>query len=231
MRAWCISFFALITAFAAFGDVPARRNVPPDGSSNPVYVIVLSDAKPPIPDLAERFHATVLSRWSTRMVIQLPESEANLLEREPAVTLMQRLYGTNEERPKPALKPTSMANPAVTPNAGSGGWSSGTYQYDGSGNIKAIGPDSDGVTRRYLYDELSRLTSAGYEGPNATPGTYQSVHTYEYDSFGNRTKETTPTTTQSLTVDTPTNHANSSTATANTSLSTAVRSRRVKRST
>src|ERR1051325_10830868 len=103
-----------------------------------------------------------------RLVIQLPERDAALLRQQPAIALMQRLYCNAEQRPSPSLRAV------LAPNAGSGGWTSGTYHYDGSGNIKDIGPDTAGVTRRYLYDEFSRLTSAGYEGPNAAPGTYQS---------------------------------------------------------
>jgi RHS repeat-associated protein len=48
---------------------------------------------------------------------------------------------------------------------------SGTYSYDGSGNIIAIGPDS------FLYDAEGRLVTAVVRGVQGT---------YAYDAFGNR---------------------------------------------
>ena len=49
----------------------------------------------------------------------------------------------------------------------------GPYQYDGAGNIRAIG-----TTESFLYDRDSRLVNAVM-----TPGT----QTFKYDTFGNRT--------------------------------------------
>ena len=49
--------------------------------------------------------------------------------------------------------------------------SSGTYLYDGSGNIKFIGSDS------FVYDSVGRLKVATVQG---------SQQTYTYDAFGNR---------------------------------------------
>ena len=49
-------------------------------------------------------------------------------------------------------------------------WTSGTYQYDGSGNIIAIGTDT------FKYDTVGRLTSATVSGVSQT---------YAYDAFGN----------------------------------------------
>jgi RHS repeat-associated protein len=58
------------------------------------------------------------------------------------------------------------------------GWSQGVvYEYDGSGNVKKIGTDS------YYYDSAQRLIKGSVAG---------SQQSYEYDSFGNRTKCTTP---------------------------------------
>lgn len=50
-------------------------------------------------------------------------------------------------------------------------WSSGTYTYDGAGNITAVGNDS------FSYDLVSRLTSATVKG---------NTQAYTYDPFGNR---------------------------------------------
>ncbi|HEX6900065.1 MAG TPA: RHS repeat-associated core domain-containing protein [Thermoanaerobaculia bacterium] len=59
-------------------------------------------------------------------------------------------------------------------------WSSGTYSYDGAGNIKAIG------AAWFAYDKVSRLVSATlYDGP--TGGGNQRQQSYTFDPFGNLT--------------------------------------------
>src|SRR5205807_7860356 len=45
---------------------------------------------------------------------------------------------------------------AATPMFAPPTWSSGTYSYDGTGNISAIGQASDGSSNTYIYDEDSR---------------------------------------------------------------------------
>jgi RHS repeat-associated protein len=55
--------------------------------------------------------------------------------------------------------------------------SSGTYLYDGSGNIKSIGTDSS-----FVYDSLGRLTVAIVQG---------NQQNFTYDPFGNRTATVT----------------------------------------
>ena len=55
---------------------------------------------------------------------------------------------------------------------------SGTYTYDGAGNVKAIG------THTFTYDKVSRLTAANlYLEP--TPSTRLRTQTFGYDAFGN----------------------------------------------
>jgi RHS repeat-associated protein len=60
---------------------------------------------------------------------------------------------------------------------GSGSTTLDPYAYDGSGNVKSIGPA--GNQEQYVYDALGRLTSA-------TAGV-TNTQTYQYDAFGNRT--------------------------------------------
>ena len=81
---------------------------------------------------------------------------------------------------------------------------SGTYAYDGSGNIIAIGSDS------YLYDLQGRLVTAVIRGVTAT---------YTYDAFGNRRTATGETNCYGqtvcatpLTLDSPTNRLLTTTA-------------------
>jgi hypothetical protein len=57
-------------------------------------------------------------------------------------------------------------------------WTSGTYTYDGAGNVKAIG------THTFTYDKVSRLTAANlYLEPTAS--TTLRTQTFGYDAFGN----------------------------------------------
>ncbi|MDI9621873.1 MAG: hypothetical protein QM379_08320, partial [Acidobacteriota bacterium] len=75
---------------------------------------------------------------------------------------------------------TMMARPEsiiATPKSGAER-SSGTYQYDGAGNIKAIGSDT------YTYDKVSRLV--GSDVADATSGTTMSQDA-TYDGYSNLT--------------------------------------------
>jgi RHS repeat-associated protein len=66
------------------------------------------------------------------------------------------------------------------------GWCSGTYSYDGSGNITGIGEDL-----LYTYDRFNRVTS-GTAGPIMVNGAVTtSRQTYEYDRYGNIERITT----------------------------------------
>jgi hypothetical protein len=80
---------------------------------------------------------------------------------------------TQGNDPNGIRRPSSLA--ATGPYAR---WSSGTYSYDGAGNIKAIGPST------FTYDPVSRLVSASLnDGPTGT-GT-QKQQSYTFDPFGN----------------------------------------------
>ena len=77
--------------------------------------------------------------------------------------------------------PNGMSRPASAQISSNGvvQKSIGPYAYDGSGNIKQIGPTS-GLWTVYAYDGLSRLTAAAVNTPPS------SQQTWGYDSFGNR---------------------------------------------
>jgi hypothetical protein len=71
---------------------------------------------------------------------------------------------------------------ALGARGASGDWNSGTYAYDGAGNVKAMGASS------FAYDALSRLT----EGRVVANGsTY--TQTVQFDLFGNITANVTTT--------------------------------------
>src|SRR5256885_15932474 len=67
---------------------------------------------------------------------------------------------------------------AQCPPAGVGNWCSGTYRYDGMGNVTDIGADT------YVYDELGRLKNGTADLQRSGR---MSRQYYEYDLFGNRT--------------------------------------------
>jgi RHS repeat-associated protein len=64
---------------------------------------------------------------------------------------------------------------SATPHASPATWTTGTYAYDGSGNIKSI--TRSNFTERYVYDAFGRLTSG-----SVASGRSQA---YTYDRFGN----------------------------------------------
>ncbi|HEV7839402.1 MAG TPA: hypothetical protein VGO75_15140 [Gemmatimonadaceae bacterium] len=74
----------------------------------------------------------------------------------------------------PAVKALEYLKPQ--PNSGPTSWTNGPYQYDGAGNIAAIGSES------YAYDKVGRLTTATLRGPDMT--TLQ-TQTFGYDDYGN----------------------------------------------
>jgi RHS repeat-associated protein len=71
---------------------------------------------------------------------------------------------------------TASGRPPVAPNVGPWSWSSGTYQYDGSGNITAIG------SQAFAYDTQGRLIAAKLTRPDVSGSI---GHTYTYDDVGN----------------------------------------------
>src|SRR5436305_5502964 len=89
-----------------------------------------------------------------------------------------------DEAPVPmavkALASVAAAHPAK-PESGPYNWDSGEYQYDGSGNIIALGN-----SEYYVYDVNGRLTKAVVKGTDAG---YTLSRTYSYDEFGNMTSK------------------------------------------
>jgi len=86
-------------------------------------------------------------------------------------------------------------HPPAAVQSGPYSWTTGPYQYDGSGNITSMG------THTFIYDPLNRL-SASYM---TTPDTV-SNKTYTYDQFGNLTQQTTADVVTPLPTGLTTNH-------------------------
>src|SRR5260221_14043723 len=71
----------------------------------------------------------------------------------------------------------------VAPQQEAPTWSSGIYQYDGAGNVVAMGTNGDGLSTSYAYDSLSRLT--GVDVTNSVTGADVRSESYGYDRYGN----------------------------------------------
>ena len=155
------------------------------------YLFVQPNASAPAPiqDVVTNAGGHIESEWFDRLVVSIPEAAAVAVLNHPATKYIQRVITGS---------PQSVANPAQTrPPMTTNSlrvkvpdsvppWDSGTYSYDGAGNIKAIGADT------YTYDALSRLSQTNVRGHNET---------YTFDTFGNLTRKQTDSLTVDLSVD------------------------------
>ena len=118
-----------------------------------------------------------LPKW---FVVTLPDAAVAALKAHPAVRYLQQVISG----PVPTAVTTATAH-RVTPQhtvVGNSGppWTTGSYAYDGAGNIKAIGGNA------YRYDQVSRIVEANVNGNNET---YAYVN--PAGAFGNMTSKTT----------------------------------------
>jgi RHS repeat-associated protein len=151
------------------------------------YIVVVRQQRfgpPPAPDIA-RLGGTIESRQDDQLVVTIPAGALATLKSDPAVLYLERVGGTaDDESPligEPVDPQPGAQSKHLTPHAlGAISWDSGTYAYDGAGNIVSIGTD------KYLYDGVQRLKQSSTQG---------SIETYTYDGFGNmktRTNVTLP---------------------------------------
>jgi RHS repeat-associated protein len=203
-----ILLVAAIASARAQTPSAAAQPVTP-GDPRAVYIVVLNGEKGPEPDFAKT-GAKQLARWSNRVVVELPPAALAALQKHGRVKYVQHLL-TGSVNASAATGSAQSAPGRMTSMTAGGTlqWTTGDYAYDGNGNVTKTGPDVGGYTRRFKYDEIDRLIEAGVEAPAAAPGTYTNYARYEYDSFGNRVKESTPATVQTLTVDRASNHVSS----------------------
>ena len=190
-----------ITALCAHSLVAAERFRPIHGDEAAYahYLVTLAAdvADDGVGSIAEELARTYGGRLEPYaaagfhgFAIVMRPSAARLLSADPRVTVVEE-QATSEaiptQRPAAAAIPSARApsvmtqsppapQPAFRPAASSSPsepWS-GAYQYDGAGNIKAIG------SNQYQYDGVGRLVSA-----TAITAAQSWVQTYRYDSFGN----------------------------------------------
>ena len=195
MKTLLAAFALLLVAVAAAADNP-----------NPLYLVVLEPGGGPPPEVAG---GTVEYQQGQMRAMRIPEEAVEGLRQNPRVRHIQRVVSASEEIEAPAravatngaLQPRSeMASP----------WTTGTYTYDGSGNISSIGPNSDAKTNVYRYDTIGRLSSATIHTPS-TPGNVAVAHaeSYGYDRYGNLTQITTDGTSIALPASAATNRLSS----------------------
>jgi len=177
---------------------PARADTHPYIARKRPFMQPNASAPAPLADYVGTLGGEVELELPNWMMISIPEEAAQAIREHPAVKYLQKVVSG------PFVEPTATATAAhhlknemqKTTNS-MPPWTSGTYQYDGAGNISAIGSDT------YAYDTLSRLVQANVKGNSET---------YVYDAFGNLiSKTTTPPPpavplTVSLTTATGTNH-------------------------
>jgi RHS repeat-associated protein len=170
---------ALILGWAG----PARADLPvtfEPGTGK--YILVLEDPRTEIDDPVtgkkkarepdvQKHGGTVLHKNDATRVIKLPTRAAVALRKEENVAYLQRIWlGESREEWGEEAQQSSLKTAVPETLDTDLTWTTGTYLYDGSGNIKQIGTDT------YRYDTVGRLAQAVVKGI---------TETYQYDSFGN----------------------------------------------
>jgi RHS repeat-associated protein len=178
----CLLFAAAVLPVSAVAeDQVAIPEHPGEGEGR--YVMVLWENGTPGPDgtpvrdLAEPDLAAVggslLRREGAQRIIDLPLESAAELRQHRSVKYLQRVWMGEppEEINEPRLSAVGKRRGIETEDVPET-WELG-YEYDGSGNIKKIGPDD------YVYDTAGRLIQATVGGK---------TEKYKYDPFGNLTE-------------------------------------------
>jgi len=158
-----------------------------DGSTGSRYIVVLKSGTKGALGITDAEVATlggrIEVRLPTRLEVTLPDRAADVLRNYPAVKYLQRVStdGRFAEEVSAGQSSVMRLHPktmVVDPPS----WTSGTFRYDGSGNIYTIGVAGEaGVTSHtYTYDNLSRLTQA----TNVATQTEK----FSYDIYGNMTE-------------------------------------------
>jgi RHS repeat-associated protein len=166
-----------VVVFACALVLGVHGDPPPDTGRPHKYIVFLKRGSSATtePDL-KKFGGKELGRHRNRRYVELPLQALEALRRHRDVDFLALLDdGTETSAPRylagiaeeSALNDEATATPPV--------WDSGTYQYDGSGNITAIGADT------FRYDHAQRLKTAVVGGTTIT---------YTYDEFGNQTGRT-----------------------------------------
>jgi RHS repeat-associated protein len=210
MKSYSIGVLAVVVLAVIF-VVGAPSTVAGDALPNADrYLVVLNLPKKGVPDLTDNdiiaVGGRIVSKGSGRVDVTLPAGAVDALRRHGRVKYIQK--ATVGPPSPPAVSSILRLTPAATSfhpmtQAAAPTWRSGTYLYDTSGNIYAIGVAGDTgspVQHRYAYDQVSRLTEA-----DTTSAPLSNNESFEYDPYGNITKHVVGATTTLLSVVSSTN--------------------------
>lgn len=167
--------FTAVLSFCLGALVAAASPAPP-ASPEVRYEVTLKPGggAPDVTALGGRIEA----RNASSLMVVIPAAAAGALADSPDVASLALV-----------VDPASLPVRKVVPQSAVTLWGSGQYEYDGAGNITAIGtaaaPNSDGKVSTFTYDEASRLTDATIR----RAGEDIEEH-YDYDGFGNLKKHT-----------------------------------------
>jgi RHS repeat-associated protein len=197
-------YIALFSAAVSVGAAtrPKFRSAASSGAADNRYVVTLAeDAAVDDPAALRQELALIYggkveinaSSEARQFAVTMTSARARLLSADPLVMEVDEVPLSTPAQSMPApshLKPR--------PSGYGDNGQSGTYTYDGAGNITAIGADT------YVYDTAQRLVSS------VTRGVQEN---YTYDAYGNRTSATGAVNcvgqsncAQTVTVDSNTNH-------------------------
>jgi len=181
-------------------------------ANSDLYIVVLDGAKSSKADLSDEEVAKLGGRVEYRargqVVVRAPAAAVEALRTDPRVKYVQQAILGRPSESGAAEAPASVVRMGrrslqPAPQGAPPVWMSGTYKYDGAGNIYAIGVTADGAgvtPHTYRYDKLSRLSevrnSAG--GGNAD-------ESFAYDVYGNMTQHVEGNVTTVIDVDAATN--------------------------
>src|SRR5258708_24932503 len=200
------TFRALTVLVLVVGQVATSlaQNGPP-GKDH--YIIVLKPPKNGVPELSDHDitagGGTIEYRVPGRIQVTLPAGAVEAMRRQERVKYVQKVIlgpFPNASAPAELRVTPSTASLRATAESTPPTWRSGTYKYDASGNIYAIGVAGDTgspVQHRYAYDALSRLKEAD------TLTTPAHTETFTYDIYGNLTEHVDGSSTTSTPVEDP----------------------------
>jgi RHS repeat-associated protein len=179
----------LLLVFAQAAAILAQNGPP----SKDRYIIVLKPPKNGVPELSDHVITAGGGKVEYKVpgIIQvtLPEPAVEAMRKQERVKYIQKvILGPlpNASAPATLRMTPSTSSLRATTESTPPTWRSGTYKYDASGNIYAIGVANDDtgstVQHRYAYDGLSRLKRAD------TITTSTHTETFTYDVYGNLTE-------------------------------------------
>jgi len=195
-----ITRISLLAVLASLTVIPIASAAAPNSHQ---YIVKLKSVQTN-PSAPASIHAVVGSLgghvdfdWNDRIVVTIPDAAVAALRAHGQVKYLQRVIsGPFVATATTNLEGLSTKLDLATISNSSPPWDSGTYFYDGAGNIRAIGPGSVS-NDSFEYDGLSRLMRANIRNH---------TQTYTYDAFGNLISIGTDSPPSVFQVDQSTNH-------------------------